>query len=304
MRDTHGTKRTARIAHPVLDVKHWDGVFKLRRGQHPSPGWIDSPGDLVLREQAIRRARTHGDLGPKTSVDAFVWAESLGSDRRWLTRIGGVPWRPRKRAWPKDPDGVPLTFLGQIYFGDSKRLVPYELPGDVALIFGTASSGWVSIDRGAALEWSTKELKDPCYISDVPWTGVLSFEYDGVLHRTVQYTDWEKSEEVFQKAGDKRGGSGVAAMQVTQIGSHAALPQGWPFEEGDGNTLIAVLSSFYFRGRWPLCDVPRCLRQVRGDGSSYDMMFDNARDFGVGDAGCIWIYRDREGRFSIDGAYG
>lgn len=304
MRDIHGAKKSGRFQHLVFDREHWERLFALEQGQHPSLGWIDSPGDLALREQAIRVALAHGDLGATTSADVFVWAESVGGDSPWLTRIGGVPWRPKERAWPKDPDGVPLTFLGQINFGDSKHLVPFELPGEVALIFGTASSGWISIDRGSALEWSPQVLTDPCTLSDIPWTGALPFEYHGVLHRTEQYTDWEKSVEVFQRTGDKRGGSGLAAMQVTQIGTYADLPQDWPFEEGDGNTLIAVLSSFYFRGRWPLCDVPRCLQRVRSDGSAYDMISDSGREFGVGDAGCIWIYRDREGRFAIDSAYG
>ena len=137
-----------------------------------------------------------------------------------------------------------------------------------------------------------------------PWTGELPFVYHGVLHRTLQYFEHTKAEVPFKELGYANGGFGVYSVQATSIGPYAHLPQGWPFSGDDGHKLIATLSSFYFRGKWPLCDVPRGLQIVDGDGSVREMGFGGGRDFGIGDAGAIWIYRDDEGEFRLDGACG
>ena len=253
---------------------------------------------------ALLDATPRSDLGPSVSADVFVWADTQLRELPWLTRIGGKPWRPKGKPWPRDDNGVPLAFLGQICFADSKDILQNELAGEVALMFGTNHRGWISITDGSALEWSPLKIETPEDGFGVPWTGELPYAYQGVLHRTVQYPDWKAAEPAFKALGYKEGGSGVHGIQATSIGAYASLPQGWPFEKGDGNTLIATLSSFYFRGRWPLCDIPSCLQKVYGDGRSEDLMFDKARDFGVGDAGAIWIYRDKTGKFKLDDAWG
>src|SRR5581483_4187597 len=99
-------------------------------------GWIDTPKKLAQREQAIKLAMRKGNLGPSVPSDVFVWADNVEHEKGWQTRIGGNPWRPSDRPWPRDKNGVPLTFLGQICFADSQDILPCKLPGDVALIFG------------------------------------------------------------------------------------------------------------------------------------------------------------------------
>jgi len=295
----HGTKEVAGRQHPVFDIGHWEGEFPLKDDEHREGGWIDDPGGLARREQAIRRAKVRGDLGPSVTADVFVWADTQVRDRPWLTRIGGRPWRPKGKPWPRDENGVPLAFLGQICFVDSTDILPFKLPGEVALIFGTSHRGWISLAEGSAVEWSPLKIEKPEDGSGVPWTGELAYEYQGVLHRTVQYTDWKAAEPAFKALGYKEGGWGVHSIQATSIGAYASLPQGWPFEKGDGNTLIATLSSFYFTGRWPMCDVPNCLQKVNGKGETVDLFSDDTRRFGVRDAGCIWIYRDAAGSFKL-----
>jgi hypothetical protein len=300
----HGAKDKRGRQHPVLDIRHWENQFPLKEDDRGEGGWIDDPGGLARREQVIRMARTKGRLGPSVPADVFVWANTRLLDLPWLTRIGGAPWRPKGKPWPRDENGVPLAFLGQICFADSTDILPYKLPGDVALIFGTASRGGASIDDGSALEWSPLKIKIPEVSYRIPWTGALPYAYQGVLHRTVQYTDWKAAEPAFKAIGYKNGGWGIHSIQATSIGVYAALPQGWPFNDGDGNTLIATLSSFYFRGQWPLCDIPNCLKIVDSNGREENMIFDKARDFGIGDAGCIWIYRDKRGVFKLGDASG
>lgn len=209
----------------------------------------------------------------------------------------GIPWRPKGKRWPRGKRGIPLTFLGQICFADSKDILQCQLPGEVALIFGPSNCDF---DQGAELEWSPLAIDNPEDGAGIPRTGKLPVEYQGVLHRTVQYIDWQAAEPIFRTIGYEQGGYGVCSIQATCIGSFADLPQGWPFKQGDGNVLIAVLSSYCFRGEWPLCDIPHALKKKYADGRELDLCFDNSRDFSISDAGCVWVYRDRKGRFKLD----
>ncbi len=65
-------------------------------------------------------------------VDYFVWARGEPEDRS-ATKIGGLPYLPAKRRWPRRWF-TNADFYAQINFTDSKDLVP-DLPGDVLLIF-------------------------------------------------------------------------------------------------------------------------------------------------------------------------
>jgi len=179
--------------------------------------------------------------------------------------------------------------------------LPCELPGDVALIFGIKQSNCI---WSSALEWSPIEIETPVDYGGIPWTGEMPIAYQGVIHRTEQFTDAEIAEPVFESLGYKNGGWNLQSIQATSIGAFANLPQGWPFDEDEGCTLIATLSSFYFGRKWPLCDVPAGLNYASADGRILDMCGDTARDFSIGDAGCIWIYRDSSGEFHLDEACG
>jgi hypothetical protein len=301
----HGTLTDPSKQHPVFDLRHWETVFPLVIERFSDPH-VDCPMSLARREQLLRLASSKIDLGPSTPADLFVWSDESTEEKPWLTRIGGRPWREKGKAWPRDEDGAPFVFLGQICFADSADILPFELPGEVALIFGRALGTWISADPGV-LEWSRLEIDEPedGLGDNVPWNTELPYKYHGVIHRTAQYARSDRSDEVFKQLGHKDGGWGIVRCQATSIGQRANLPQGWPFQEGDGNTLVGVLSSYYFSsGDWPLCDVPRGIQGVTGDGQERQMYNLSALDFGLGDVGAIWIYRDREGNFHLDQACG
>lgn len=298
----YGTKDVPGRMHPVLDISRWEREFPLKDDDRPYFYCIDSTEELAHREQAIRRAQAQGDLGPSVPADVFVWADTELRDSPWLTRIGGRPWRPKGRPWPKDDHGVPLAFLGQICFVDSADTLSCELPGDVALIFGTNHTGWISLSEGSALEWSPLKIETPQDLSGIPWTGQLPHQYQGVLHRTVQYTDWKVAAPVFESLGYEEGGNSLHSIQATSIGSYADLPQGWPLENGE--SLIATLSSFYPGGNGALCDVRSWgFEALDGEGRP-TRMSNRLQEFGIGDVGCIWIYRDKFGEFKLDGGCG
>lgn len=303
--EIYGTLIDPARQHPVLDLTFWENQFPRAEGDCTEDHPIDTPGKLARREQAIRRVTSDRKLGEGYYSDVFVWSHRWRKDKPWLTKIGGRPWRAAGKPWPRDKDGVPLAFLGQICFLDSKDLFDFELPGDVALIFGTARPGWITLHDGSALEWSSLDIKPSDGVTDIPWNGRLPYEYHGVLHRSVQYLDQEKAERAFRKHGFEEGGWQTHHFQATCIGPYASIPQGWPFyREDDDRQLVAILSSFYFRGRWPLCDVRGPMRYVWGEGDEAEVFADSGRDFGIEDAGCVWIYREPSGEFKLSSSCG
>ena len=295
----HGTKDVPERSHPVFDLRYWESQFPL----DPDPRKVkwpwSSPGRLALREQEIRRVRQAGDLGVAVPADVFAWALMPVVEKPWLTRIGGVPWRPQNKPWPRDRNGVPLLFLGQICFADSSDILPFELPGEVALIFGTGHGGWFSVHKDWALEWSPMKIDEPQEIWRCPWNGLLTLNYQGVIHRTVLHPDRHTVDAVLESMGYEPCSSGGANMETTLIATTADFQQGPPFEEGDGNTLIAMLSSLYFRGEWPVCDVPACLRMMSGAPGKEVGVDWSPLNFGIGDNGCIYIYRDKNGEYLL-----
>lgn len=286
----HGTQRKRGKQHPVFDLPFWETKFPLDPAWRPGQS-IESPGSLARWEQTMRYVRTKGTLGPSVPCDLFVWQHSRNAEKPWLTRIGGTPWRPERKPWPKGEDGVPLVFLGQICFVDSRDILPRKLPGDVVLFFGTYTAGWAVPEM---VEWSPLAIKEPATGLNTPWTGELPFEYHGVIHRTRQYTDPDAAMPAFTAAGLQDSAWLLHAVQATLIGAYASLPQGWILPEEE--QLICVLSSFSWQHQWPLCDVPRGLSCVRADGSEFESTLHKS-GFGLGDGGATWVYRSSRGTF-------
>lgn len=288
--------------HAVLDIAHWESVFPIateRRELYQ----VYTPEHFAKMEQARRLAQSHGSLGPSVPADFFAWSTDYHPERSWLTQLGGRPWRDKDKPWPKDRDGIPLHFLGQLCFTDSKDILPCELPGDVALIFGRWQDGWAFCLEDGVLEWSSRSLTNYCPRHFAGWTVELPFCYQGVIHRSIQYTDLTIAEPSFRSAGWKDGGWRTYSVQATSIGTYAGLPQGWPFSPNDGNMLIGVLSSFYCGGQWPLCNVPDTAKVLQSDGTVHPYTgIGSGCSFGVHDAGCIWVYRDKHGHFHLDEA--
>lgn len=302
--EIHGTKRRRGTHHPVFDLRHWSSVFPFRASQRNYWGSIATPADLARAEQARILAAQRGSLGPSVPADVFVWADTTLRDRPWLTRIGGIPWRSAQKPWPRWTDGTPLVFLGQICFLDSLDIAPRGLPGAVLLFFGQYKPGWVYVGTPTLVEWSPAQIKRPASSIEVPPLSELPFQYQGVIHRTTQYVSWRKADPPFQAAGFADGSIGPGSIQANSIGRHASLPQGWPFVSGDGNRLICTLSSLYLRGRWPLCDMPVTPQRMTTGGFKIEISNTKAMDFGIGDDGAIWVYRNRRGSYKSGSACG
>src|SRR5262245_52323890 len=118
----------------------------------PSGEILIGPASLAVNEQlraeafAGRRYR-----GVRIATDVFVWARGEPPNPA-MTKIGGVPYRPRSSTWPRNGEGKPVRFIAQLCFADSRDIFG-ELPGDVLLIFGDDDALLVEPER-LVFEWS------------------------------------------------------------------------------------------------------------------------------------------------------
>lgn len=290
--------------HPVFDIEDWIRRFPLstfertdvprRYDNNPDVDrWkargtdVDGPLDLVCMEQVRRRAAADHDLGKTVPVDLFLWSiqscNRYADDKRpWLTRIGGTPWRPARKKWPTDTKDAPLAFIGQISFADSADLFDFDLPGEILLIFAKYDLGDMLDWDGLHLEWSPREIKQPLPGEDCPLGCLLPFRLDGFIHRTVNYPD---AMQVFRSLGHDYPYY-INELQATTIGARASIPQGWPFDEGDGNTLVAVLNGVTPATRWPFLNC-----------ETLDVPINDPFKLNIADSGCLYVYRTRKGKY-------
>ena len=124
------------MLHPRFCLDEWLVKFPLTP-RYAAPTYnaeiITSPLHICHNEQLRRIVKPLIDWGPEVPVDVFVWASGEPPEP-YLTKIGGVPYRPADLDWPVNQYGRPLQFLAQFCFADSKDLVG-DLPGDVLLAF-------------------------------------------------------------------------------------------------------------------------------------------------------------------------
>lgn len=99
---------------------------------------VSTPRDVILTEQLREEIRRRYDIGRSVPTDVFVFG--VGEpNRRDMTKIGGLPYRPAEKPWPCIPSGAPLTFVGQMRFTESKDIVG-DLPFKVLLMFARDES--------------------------------------------------------------------------------------------------------------------------------------------------------------------
>lgn len=278
------------MIHEVVDIDHWKRVFPLDMLRQqartkalsltrkhpdrfpdeasiaeealafepiPGSGSISSPYHLAILEQVRLEASKILDPDNCVAVDTFAFA--LGeSDRREVTKTGGLPYWPATDPWPAI-EGEPAQFLAQLSFLDSHHCVP-DLPGDVLLVFGHQT--WTEVDDWDGwrpdLIFVWQEVRDHALIAtdQVSTAGRSLLAFFGAIHRTF---DYPKGIEEMNQIPRWRNG---AVASGTKIGG--VPPSGhWPYFQGA--RYIGSIGSIdpVFGRPWPFLNVEPPIATMR-----------------------------------------
>lgn len=132
------------IGHNRVDLDYWIARFAcepneqytlLPRARNELPELIQTREELAIWE-ANRRWLQCCKGQPVFETDLFVWTQSDYRAKPWLTRVGGVPYRDKQKPWPCF-NGMPMKFVGQICFVDSRDLFDIAVP-EVMLVFAAS----------------------------------------------------------------------------------------------------------------------------------------------------------------------
>jgi len=196
------------MIHEQLDIAHWTSFFSLERlraevhGQpasaQPEACIISGPYDIAVLEQLRAEAFASEPGIARVPTDVFVWNRGEPENRA-VTKIGGLPYRDAGKPWPMAPSGVPMNFVAQVCFADSKDIVP-SLPGDILLIFaegkewspGNYDFLWGDFDQrdsAVHLEWVALGGAPLMTANEVPGTGWHILSAYAAIHRTWDYPD-------------------------------------------------------------------------------------------------------------------
>jgi hypothetical protein len=152
----------------------------------PLPTIYSPPGEsadrwsqAVAQEQAARLAAYREGAVPPRSVppgeygatDRLTFAHKGEPPDRFVTKIGGLPYRPKSALWPVRPSGQPMVFLAQFCFADSTDLVG-PLPGAVLVIFARDEEAFVADfhdeEPAFRFEWYPLGLEELVSAAEVP----------------------------------------------------------------------------------------------------------------------------------------
>lgn len=185
------------MIHQEFDITFFNNIFpidKLRQEAKnelykPEGEIITSPSHISVVEQ-LRQEGLKGRDASSVPTDVFVFAEGEPANRA-STKVGGLPYWPKSIEWPTNELEVPLFFVGQICFADSKDIVP-TVPGDVLVILADYEELIEDTTSKEALHFYWFNLTDEELISDGSNTSSAEWKIQarfGVRHRSVDYVE-------------------------------------------------------------------------------------------------------------------
>jgi hypothetical protein len=241
-----------------------------------SPGGqvVVGPRDMAIVEQLRNEGLAGRACSETVATSVFVFGLSEPEDRR-QTKIGGLPFRSLKRPWPVNPEGQPLSFLGQFCFADALN-TGFSLPGDILLVFGELDD--LMDATKLRFEWVSFSLsEDLIQASPAPEIDAVY----GLLHRTW---DAEFDEDEYSMLEPYNGAWLLEKIQGTKIGG---LP-GWIQDDETPKSsrfLCALGSTGQAPGQaWPWVNVEEAIPEgadqnclMWGDGGSLYLFWNGER---------------------------
>ncbi|GMU80710.1 MAG: hypothetical protein AMXMBFR47_05810 [Planctomycetota bacterium] len=280
-------KTNPRLLHPQFDLDAARRAFKDRAVDPDDvEEHITSPYDMFAIEEM--RARGVGCVGRAVPTDVFIMGKGEPA-RRDMTKVGGLPYWPVDRPWPRNGDD-PLRFLAQFNFADSTDLVG-ELPGAVLAVFVEAGDDFFW--KPPHFEWLPPGL-DP--VRTIEPDRVASNPFFGCIHRTVDYFFCPESEDPNEWGPDV---FRPMVLQAIKIGGVGSSVQG---EDPPPGRFLCQLNSIQ-----AACEVPYPWANSPDSldlGFTTPGIYHESNKMMLGDMGVLAIYMDDDGTLrSTDECY-
>jgi hypothetical protein len=282
----------------------WLDRFPLREKYgHYSADDITSPCDLCNVEWLRREMRDEFDWGEPVPVDIFVLSQGE-PENRFATKIGGLPYRPADEPWPCSADGRSLALIAQFHFTNSRDIVG-ETPGDLLLVFGDDSDGFISSFH---FEWQDLGIRNLITPAELPRDSMQIAPCFGNRCRMQSFpeaqlrTPWEKPQCHGKEVWTYRL---IPQFQATQIGRAPYIIQSngrSPYDEDESSDVVMPSNVQHLctiasvqpdaHQPYPWVNVP----EPRNPEGKWNYGDNNLM---IGDVGCIYITIDEEGRLHI-----
>lgn len=270
--------------HRTFDFRKADALFK----RVTSAALGSTSAISVVATERIRDA-LRLRVGKAVESDLFLFGIGRAEDPR-VTRVSGCPYWPASRPWPVGKDGVPLRFLAQFCFADSRDLFP-KLPGDLLVIFlgGMVDDlgDWFWEERFTRLEWVT--LSDAAVLSRLPpgVAPVSKYEWYGVRHRSFDYPRAMKNTRAAAEAQEDEDLFLLPVSNGTKIGGAAINHHG----RAPSGQLVCRLGSINAANGVAF---PWTNRRAKKKSE-----FPDTKALSIGDAGGLEIFISKNGRLRI-----
>lgn len=166
----------------IYDLAYWRRILKPPRSKQALNDAASGVGPMIPVVWEAKRRRAAADLAGLEAFpeDIFVFARGEPQVRA-VTKLGGLPYRPQHQPWPRNRDGVPLTFLCQFRLSESRDIVG-DTPGDMLLVFTSSEAC-----DDCVLEWHKLGLNELTQPEDVPTSDWILPCCYGVFWRTISY---------------------------------------------------------------------------------------------------------------------
>jgi hypothetical protein len=274
----------------------------------------DSPVSIVASEHFRNTIiGSNNEFGSRVPVDRFVFGKGE-PPKRFHTKVGGVPFRPRSVQWPLDKDGVPMVFLVQFCFTDSADHL-IALPGDVLLVFIRAFRGFLTgnvipdpCDREASLflEWYPKLLDDVVEQEGIPAAPFTVPCRYAIRYRSSDLTDDARAITVARRVLPPQlipGHEFLVDATLSAIFRHRGMKIGGvPYRFGIGNVQRNERFVASFGGVDAVRDFPYPWANQR-EPLSIDEGNEPENFFGIRNGACIDFFVNGLGKTTWDGVF-
>jgi hypothetical protein len=273
--------RESRKLHPEFDLD------AARRLYDATPTDRNLEGEYVASPHHLYSVETLRDrlalrLGAPIATDIFVFGKGEAPNRE-CTKVGGLPYWPADRPWPRDARGRPYRYLAQFNFADSQDLVT-ELPGQMLLLFVPDEDDWF-LDSHIRFEWLPLGIL-PLPTLDPSLAATTAGPFFGTIYRAADYPDAASKAETCMV----RGRNQLAIINATKIGGRPHLIQD---RDLDGEFLCQLNS---------IQAAPFVAYPWVNDNEQLKLGFNDqgihgaSNEFVMIDMGVIYIFRTKDGR--------